>query len=319
MRPRLRRPTLLVALVALATWPALTLSAASRLEKTLKLEPGGTFRLETDIGSVTVTGKPTPDVRLVVTSAKELDELLSFRFDEGNRSVTVTARRKHRVSGWFGDGNSRVRYEIEVPAQTALDLHTSGGKIAIEGIRSRSKLDTSGGGITVSDLVGDLEADTSGGPISLRDIKGRTRVQTSGGGIEGANLDGSLSAETSGGSIELDRVTGDIHATSSGGGIRIAQAGGRIEAETSGGGIEASFAKGNARGGSLETSGGGIEVAIDPEIGFEIDAEGNSVKTDMPVRVVGEISRRSLHGSLGKGGETLRLHTSGGGVRIKSL
>jgi Toastrack DUF4097 len=316
MRHALPRLTLLVALAAL---PAPMLSAESRLEKTLKLEPGGSFRLETDLGSVTVTGKSTPDVRLVVTSRRDLDELLSFRFDEATRSVSVTARRKHRVSGWFHDGGGRVQYEIEVPAETALDINTSGGKITIGGIRSGAKLQTSGGGIEASDLVGDLDADTSGGSIHLRDIKGRMRVQTSGGGIEGANLDGGLSAETSGGSIELERVSGDIRATSSGGGIRISEAGGRIEADTSGGSIEASFAKGNARGGSLETSGGGIEVAIDPEVGFDIDAEGNSVKTEVPVRVVGEISRRSLRGSLGKGGEKLRLRTSGGGVLIKAL
>lgn len=301
-----------------AALAALPLAAQSRVEKTLRLEPGGSFRLDTDLGSVTVTGKPTPDVHLVVTGRRELNDLLSFRFDEGAHSVTVTARRKHHFSGWFGD-SGRVHYRIEVPAQTALDLDASGGKISISGIRSRSKLETSGGAIEARDLVGDLQAHTSGGSIRLRDIEGGMRVETSGGGIEGGNLRGELSAKTSGGSITLERVTGDIHATSSGGGIRIAEAGGRVEVKTSGGSIEASFAKGNARGGSLETSGGGIEVAIDPDLGFEIDAKGNSVKTEVPVRVLGEVSRTSLRGSLGKGGAPLRLHTSGGGVRIRAL
>ncbi len=288
------------------------------MEKVLKLEPGGSFRLETDLGRVTVSGKASPDVRMVVTSRKDLEKLLEFRFEEVSGAVHVVARRKRRSSDWMGN-TGRVRYEIEVPRQTALDIDTSGGRIVIENIGARTKLHTSGGGIPVRNLSGDLDADTSGGAITLRDVRGRMRVQTSGGGIEGSNLDGALSAETSGGSIELDRVTGDITATSSGGGIHITEAGGRVQAETSGGGIEASFAKGNARGGSLETSGGGIEVAIDPELGFEIDAEGNSVKTEVPVKVVGEVSWHTLKGSLGKGGETLKLRTSGGGVRIKSL
>jgi len=310
----LRHFVLLAALVAL---PAAAVLAESRLEKTLKLEPGGSFRLETSHGSVTVSGKAGADVNIVVTSRRDLDDILSIQFDEGAHSARVTARSKHH--GWFGDDGGRVHWEIQVPAETALDVHTSGGGIQIEGIRAASKLDTSGGGITVRDLTGNLEADTSGGPIRLSDIRGRMRVQTSGGGIHGSNLDGSLSADTSGGSIELDRVAGDVHASSSGGGIQISEAGGRVDAETSGGGIDASFAKGNGKGGTLRTSGGGIEVAIDPEVGFEIDAEGSYVKTDVPVRVVGEISRHSLRGSLGKGGETLRLHTSGGGVRIKAL
>jgi len=315
MRRSLSRLALLTALAVLAAGSA---AAESRMEKTLKLAPGGTFTLHTNLGTVTVVGKATPDVHLVVTSRGELDDLLVFRFDESAGAVTVTARRKHRFSSW-GNDRGKVRYEIEVPTQTALDIDTSGGKISIDGIGSRAKLNTSGGGITVHSLAGDLEADTSGGAISLREVKGRMRVQTSGGGIEGVDLDGQLSAETSGGSIELERVAGDIDATSSGGGIHIIGAGGRVKAETSGGGIEASFTRGNARGGSLESSGGGIEVSLDPEIGVEIDAEGNDVQTDLPVRIVGRVSRHSLRGSLGKGGEMLRLRTSGGGVWIKAL
>jgi DUF4097 and DUF4098 domain-containing protein YvlB len=313
MKPALSTFVLAAALAALPDSP---LAAESRMEKTLKLAPGGTFRLDTDLGSVKVTGKPSVDVHVVVTSQRELDELLNFRFDEGSGAVTIEARRKHRLSGWFSD-SGRVHYEIEVPAETAIDIDTSGGKIAVSGLRSRAKLNTSGGGIEVRDLVGDLEADTSGGSIHLADIQGKMRVETSGGGIDGRNLDGPLDADTSGGSIELERVTGDIRASSSGGGISIREAGGLVHAETSGGGIEASFARGNSRGGSLETSGGGIEVSLDPDVGYEIDASGNSVKTDLPVRVVGEISRRSLRGTLGKGGSLLRLRTSGGSVVIR--
>lgn len=313
MRPSIARSALAAAM-ALAALPVL---AESRLEKTLKLEPGGRFRLDTDLGSVTVTGRAGSDVHLVVTSRRELDEVLSFKFDEGSGSVTVTARRKHK--NWFGDSSGRVHYEIEVPAETATDINTSGGAISIQSLRSHAKLDTSGGGIKVHDLAGDLQADTSGGSIDLADIKGRMRVQTSGGGIEGRSLDGALDADTSGGSIELDRVTGDVKCSSSGGGIHIREAGGHVDAETSGGGIETSFAKGNARGGSLETSGGGIEVLLDPSAGFDIDAEGNYVKTELPVKVVGEVSRHSLHGTLGAGGAKLRLRTSGGGVTIRSM
>ena len=239
MRPGLSR---LPAIAAVLLLPALEIRAESRFEKVLKLSPGGSFRLDTDMGSVTVTGTAAPDVRLIVTGRRDPQDLLRFQFDQAPGSVTVSARRKHRIS-WLGDGG-RVHYEIQVPAETSLDIDTSGGGISIAATRSRAKLDTSGGGITVRDLVGDLEADTSGGSIDLADIRGRMRV---------------------------------------------------------------------------ETSGGGIEVAIDPEVGLEIDARGNDVKTEIPVRVVGEISRTSLRGSLGKGGAPLHLRTSGGGVTIRGL
>ncbi len=294
-------------------------TADTRIEKDLKLAPGGEFRLETDLGAVTVTGSPDSGAHIVVTSKrKDLDELLSFRWEEGSDSATVIAKKKHPFS-WFTDHGDKVQYEIRVPAQTRLSIDTSGGAIRISGMRSPAKLHTSGGSIGVTDLHGDLDADTSGGSIQLKDIQGKIRVETSGGGIDGVNLDGAVHAESSGGSIELEKVTGDIDAETSGGGIRIAEAGGHIHADTSGGGIEASFTKGNSRGGTLETSGGGIEVSLDPDADLSIQASGNSVKTELPIRVQGEISRGSLTGSLGKGGNTLRLHTSGGSVRIQSI
>ncbi|MEO8349378.1 MAG: hypothetical protein ABI610_10730, partial [Acidobacteriota bacterium] len=61
---------------------------------------------------------------------------------------------------------------------------------------------------------------------------------------------------------------------------------------------------------------GGIEVALDPAVGLRIDASGSSVRADLPLTVKGMNSRRRLQGTLGSGGELLRMHTSGGGVRI---
>lgn len=305
-------------LAGLAWLLAAPAAAEDRIEKDLKLDPGGEFRLETDLGGVTVTGSPDAGAHVVITSRrKDLNDLLTFRFEEGAGSARVIAKKKHH--SWFSDHGDNVQYEVRVPAQTRVMVDTSGGSIKISGLRGRAKLDTSGGGIRVDDLAGDLEADTSGGSIHLADVKGTVRAQTSGGGIEGRNLDGSVHAESSGGSIELEKVTGDLEAETSGGGIRIVDAGGRVHADTSGGSIEASFTKGNSKGGTLETSGGGIEVSVDPEADLSIQASGNSVKTDLPLRVQGEISRGNLTGSLGKGGNTLRLHTSGGSVRIQGL
>jgi DUF4097 and DUF4098 domain-containing protein YvlB len=316
MSPRSVRSILWIAVLGLAALPAL---AETRIEKTLKLSPGGEFRLDTDMGKVTLTGSSAQDVHVVITSRrKDLDDLLAFRFDESPGVVSITARKKHKFD-WFSSSGSSVQYEIRVPAETRVSVDTSGGGITVSGIRGAVRADTSGGGIGISDVVGDVEADTSGGGISLKDIKGRVSANTSGGGVEAIAIDGPVHAESSGGSIELERVTGDIVADTSGGGIRIVEAGGRVKADTSGGGIEASFAKGNSLGGSLETSGGGIEVTLDPGADLSIEASGNAVKTDLPLAVRGEISRGSLSGTLGKGGNTLRLHTSGGSVRIQSL
>jgi hypothetical protein len=310
---------LAIALSALTLASVSLLSAETRIEKTLKLAPGGEFRLDTDMGRVTLVGTGEPDVHVVVTSRrKDLDELMTFRWDESPGLVSITAVKRHKFD-WFSSSGSSVQYEIRVPTETRVSVETSGGGINVSSIHGSVRADTSGGGIGITDVVGDVEADTSGGGISLKKIQGRVLADTSGGGVEAVEIDGSIRAESSGGSIELDRVTGDIEADTSGGGITILEAGGRVKADTSGGGIEASFARGNSLGGVLTTSGGGIDVQVDPGADLSIDASGNSVRTDLPLAVRGEISRGSLTGTLGKGGNTLRLRTSGGSVRIQSL
>ena len=304
-------------LVTLFLGTAITVSAESRVEKTLKLDPGGRLLVDTELGAVSVTGSSGTGARVIVTSkGRDLEELLTLRFEEGSNFARVTGRRKHHL---FEMSGHRIRFEIEVPNQTSLEIETSGGAISVAAIRSGARLRTSGGSIDVRDLEGDLDGYTSGGGVLLAKIRGRVKVETSGGSIDGTDLDGPVNADTSGGGISIRRVSGNLKAHTSGGSIEIEAAGGRVEADTSGGGIEASLAPGNARGGSLESSGGGIAVSLDPAVDLTIDASGNSVKTDVPLRVSGEISRGTLRGSLGKGGETLRLHTSGGSVRIRSL
>jgi len=294
--------------------------AESRIEKNLRLEPGGTLTLKTDLGWVKVRGTDRPGARVVVTSKNDdLDDLLHLRFEEGPGSVTISGRRKHPISSFFGSIGRNVGFEVEVPAKTRVTIDTSGGSIVLRSLDGDAKLETSGGSIEVDDHVSNLVAHTSGGSITLARIRGKAHVETSGGGIQAEEISGALDAETSGGSIEVSRVQGDLHAHTSGGGITIRDAGGRVDADTSGGSVEAAFARGNSRGGTIESSGGGVSVAVDPSVGLSIDAAGNSVHADIPVTVQGDISRRHLQGNLNHGGETLRVRTSGGSVRIKSL
>ncbi len=236
--PKTARLSVSLAILGLAALPAL---ADMRIEKTLKLAPGGEFRLDTDMGKVTLVGSADADAHVVITSRrKDLDELLSFKFDESAGLVSITARQKHKFD-WFSSSGNNVAYEVRVPAQTRVWIDTSGGGITVSGIRGEVKTDTSGGGISVTDVEGDVDADTSGGGITLRDIRGNVRADTSGGGVEATGITGSVRAESSGGSIELERVSGDIDADTSGGGISILEAGGRVVADTSGGGIEATL------------------------------------------------------------------------------
>jgi len=296
-----RFAVLAVAAMALlmAVWPAL--ASESRIEKNLDLQPNGRFILDSDAGSVSISGSSRSGARLVITSEhNDLERDFDFRFDGSGSEARVTVRRKHDF-GW-SHGMS-IHFEVEVPSQTSTEIRTGGGGVKLSGLRGDSNLKTSGGPIEVTGLNGNLQAHTSGGPIEIREVTGDAHIDTSGGPIEAEAVEGNLHAHTSGGGIRIERVTG------------------YVEAKTSGGPIHAAYSRGNRHGGELETSGGSIDVSLDASANLDLDAStsGGTVTSDLAVRVVGTISRSNLHGSIGSGGESLRLRTSGGSIHIRAL
>ena len=297
--------------------------AGSRIERDLELSPGGSFSLDTDGGSVRVTGGSGSSVRVVITSHRDdIEDLYDIEFETDDGEVRVSVEKRRKASSWFGwTRGAGLHFEIEVPARVELSIDTAGGSITAEGIQGEALLDTSGGAITARDIQGDLDADTSGGSINVEDVIGNVRADTSGGAIEVSNVRGDVVADTSGGGIRISEVSGDVRADTSGGPIRIRDAGGRVQADTSGGGVTVSFTPGNASGGSLSSSGGGVTVELDPSVNLEIDAtsSGGPVISDIPITVRGRISKSNLQGTLGSGGATLRLRSSGGSIRIDPL
>ncbi len=305
---------------------ALTLSTAATatdfaLDRTLRLDPGDKFSVDSDVGGIVLVGDTESDARIRITAARDLNERYDIRFDQDAGNAKLTIERK---GGWlgqvFGGGwsGSKARIEVHVPRSTSVDLRTSGGGIDISQLRGTAYLRTSGGGIDVLDVEGSVDASTSGGAVNVEQVRGEVVAESSGGGIFADGVDGSMRADTSGGGVELVKVSGEIYAQSSGGGVRVRDAGGRVEASSSGGPVKVSFAAGNGQGGDLSSSGGGVHVEVDPQVGLSVDASssGGGVDCDLPVTVQGKIRRDALRGNLNGGGAPLRLESSGGGVHI---
>ena len=273
----------LCTIVFLLTTESLAFSA-TRIEKDLKLEPGGRLVVDAGASDVFVTGRSGSGAHVVVTSNRDdLEQLFSFNFSEEPGAVRLEMR-KHSLQPW--PKHLEVRMEVEVPTRTNLDIRTGGGDVKVNHLEGETNLETSGGDVKVSELKGNLTARTSGGDMELRDLAG------------------DVSVKTSGGDITLENARG------------------RVEARTSGGDVTASLAHGNAKGGEIETSGGDIDLRLDPGINLNLDAStlSGEVTSNLPhLSMTGEISSSRLHGTLGSGGETLRVHTNGGSVRISAL
>jgi hypothetical protein len=307
---------LLVGLFVLALAPSAL--AQSRIEKSLKLEPGGRFVLESDEGNVTVMGTSSPGARVVITSNRgDLESLFHFSFEGDAKLGRVTARREHQPSGERGVS---IDFEVQVPAQTQLEIKTGDGNIEASGTRSDADLNTSDGNLEVSGLAGKLTAHTADGNINLREITGSIQLRTSDGNIQANSIEGALDARTADGWIRLEKVTGDVVATTGDGDINVEDAGGRVEAKTADGKVRVAFAKANASGGELETGDGSVDVTLDRAVNLNVEASttDDSVTTDLPIKLSGESSESHLTGSIGSGGATLIVRAHDGPVRMEA-
>ncbi len=160
---------------------------------------------------------------------------------------------------------------------------TDGGRIRAEGPKTSDD-----GGWSVSfDLMvpsqASLDLRATNGGISITEVQGRLALRTTNGGIS------------------LTRVNGDVHGTTTNGGVHIVLDGAGwfgegLEAETLNGGVHVELPDGYSAHLVAGTQNGGIQI------GF-------------PVTVQGQIDR-TLDTDLGRGGPTLRLRTTNGGLTI---
>lgn len=268
-------------------------SAADEFRSSVAVEPGGTLEVELSAGSIEID---THDESRVEVDARANG---SFRFeltgDGGDARLTG------EQSGWLGVFSSHgVSVRIKIPERFSIDLETGGG------------------GVEIDDVQGDVFARTSGGKIEVDGAVGRVDVRTSGGPIQIDDVDGDVIARTSGGSVEVSEVSGAVEARTSGGNIQIHDVGAPVFARTSGGRISVRFNA--AAEGDIETSGGSIEVEVEEDVSLDLDAStsGGRVSVDSEILVSeGIFDRSQVRGKINGGGPELRLHTSGGNVRLR--
>jgi DUF4097 and DUF4098 domain-containing protein YvlB len=223
-------------------------------------------------------------------------------------------------------------------------IQTDGGHIITKNISQDLTAITGGGHIFVGDIQGEANLHTGGGHIRVESIAGTARVFTGGGNVSVGKSGSQLYADTAGGQIEVGEAFSLVRARTGGGGIRVVRAGGptqlqstngsiyltqinsAIRASTDAGEITAWFGP-DAKlpgGCNLESNHGDIIVYIPKMLPITIDASVQSdnhhelfVDPSFPLKVTYD-QKSTVHaeGALNGGGETLRLHTDQGSIKL---
>lgn len=123
------------------------------------------------------------------------------------------------------------------------------------------------------------------------------------------------------GKINISGIAGRIEASTDVGQIICKEISGDIDLRADVGTIKAVYAATApaALNANITTDVGTINFVGPPELSVELDASTSvgSIKTDRPITLVGEISKKRLKGTIGTGKGQLRLKTHVGSITIK--
>jgi hypothetical protein len=127
-----------------------------------------------------------------------------------------------------------------------------------------------------------------------------------------------ITATSVNGEIEVDGAESDVVAHTTNGSIR-ARSTGSVSAHTTNGSLR--IRTGNLGNGTLDysTTNGGIflEVPNITDADVELRTVNGGISSDFPLTIEGRFNNRSVRGTIGRGGQLIRLRTTNGGIELR--
>ena len=142
------------------------------VSRTVKLEPGGTLRLKSFSGRVTITASDRSEVVIDAVRRAPRERLDRITLDihtDGSNAVVIDAN--HRERSWYAfSGNNVVEtdFDIKVPRRTNLDVSVFSAPISVDGVVGSHKMNSFSSRLSLLDVTGSIRAHSFSGPITIR-------------------------------------------------------------------------------------------------------------------------------------------------------
>jgi DUF4097 and DUF4098 domain-containing protein YvlB len=278
---------------------------------------GGLLKVEANAMDVTMMGgagdkiRLTEEIVLNVDDEKEVKkyfEMYRVQLEKSGDEFQFESPETHRPF----KGGSLTFY---IPDSFNVQVNTSGGDLEASNIIGNMDLAISGGDIEMRDITGDVNISTSGGDISVNRVEGKLKIATSGGDINATRCSAEIAASTSGGDIGITHMSGLVNASTYAGDILLSDLDGSANLSTSGGDIEISEVKGNKTvnaatyGGDVTAENIVANISLSTTSG---DIELTAIKGSVNAATSnGDISGSNIEGSM------IKAATSRGDVDLK--
>lgn len=223
----------------------------------------------------------------------------------------------HVHAGWsaFGDVNSRVQRIVDNPPITQSGNAVRVGEVTDHSLFNNISIDYD---ISVPQDVA-LNLHSGSGDVEVNNV-GRFVTSSSGSGnVRLHGVHGPANLESGSGDLELeDSGQGDVKAKTGSGGIHINEFNGGLTARSGSGDIDAAGRLQN--GGMIMTGSGDVKLHLTPDSRFTLEAATGSgdIRVHMPgvIATNSDTSRHHVTTSINGGGPALQIRTGSGDIEI---
>jgi DUF4097 and DUF4098 domain-containing protein YvlB len=272
-----------VVTVVLATCLASAAVAESKKEYRYTVGHNANISVDTQYGAI--SARPGNSNEVVVTATLKSDKVEVDQQQNGDR-IEIES---HLLPGASQDAG-QVDYELLIPPDATLTLHSSTGPLSAEHLRGDLTLEGPDAMVNVRDCEnGHVHVRTMRGPITLTDVNN--------------------------GHVELESISGDIHLKSvTGPLVQVSSSSGKIF-------YDGTFGSGGDYKFTSHT--GDIEALVPPDVSADFKAHSvlGRVQHDFPLQA--QHSRfpveagRSFFGTVGKAASEVVLRSFSGRIRLK--
>lgn len=296
--------------------------ADSALDQRIPAAPGGLFQADIDLGaearedrvSLEVRAHDADEVWVVADVSGPGASSVAFRLEHDADRVRLYARSRGVLAWLFGGPSVQLR--VFVPRQFALDLRSASGPIHVEEVSGEIRARTRDARLEVRAVDGPLRLRSATGVVAVSEVSGDVEVRAQDAPIELAWVHGKVDARTGSGDIEARHLDGDVQLRADKGEIQLRDVRGPVHAKTESGAIYASFVAEPA--GELETQRGSIEVSLPEQAHARIEAQAGRGEVELGKGITPSGAREpgKAVGLVNGGGETLRVYTAHGSLRV---
>jgi DUF4097 and DUF4098 domain-containing protein YvlB len=254
----------------------------------IKVAPGGVVNIVNNGGSVTLHPGGGQQVVVNATTHSDKVEVDSNGMPDGRR-VEI---RTHVLSPQkLSADESKVEYDVTVPAGVSVTVSTATAPITVENLNSDLSLSSDTGRITVKNVANaHIHVRSIAAPVALTNVTdGHVEVTSSSGAVQLESV--------SGAKVTIGTTSGDIS----------------YRGDCSGGGVY-----------SITSHSGAIEVALPQNASVDLTARSitGSVENDLPLQQKPHLTfvpspGRSLVGTSNSGSSSMELQSFSGRIRVK--